>query len=120
MLCPCHSQLPYAECCEPYHRGALCPDALKLMRSRYAAYQKDLVDYIIKTTFPRGRVPTTSSVEEFSRQTRFEGLEILEFVEEGSRAWVTFRAQLSQAGKDASFTEKSLFCLENGIWYYVP
>jgi SEC-C motif-containing protein len=37
--CPCGSQKPFSDCCEPYVSGAeAAPTAEALMRSRYSAY----------------------------------------------------------------------------------
>ena len=51
--CPCQSQQPYENCCQPYHEQSKQPKtAEQLMRSRYAAYVLQQIDYIIKTTVP--------------------------------------------------------------------
>ena len=96
------------------------------MRSRYAAYAKGLVDYIIATTDPSGpifRADTTTwrtELEQFCAGTRFEGLTILaESDWEGSEATVTFRVVLRQRGEDASFEECSLFRRRSDRWFYV-
>ncbi|MBS0621088.1 MAG: zinc chelation protein SecC [Verrucomicrobia bacterium] len=116
MYCPCHSGKPYSECCEPYHRGKPAENALILMRSRYSAYALSLSDYIIDT-----ELPSKSSREEilsFSKSTQFEGLEILEFIDGESQAFVTFIARLTRQGRDASFKERSAFTRISGRWYY--
>ncbi len=96
------------------------------MRSRFAAYSGGLVDYIIATTDPEGpqwnveREAWVSGIEMFCRDTRFEGLTILEAPPPvGDHATVTFRAVLSRDGQDASFVEKSSFRRFDGRWYYV-
>ena len=50
--CPCGSKKKYKKCCAIYHKGALAPSALALMKSRYSAYAIGNSDYIIKTTHP--------------------------------------------------------------------
>ena len=48
--CPC-GQGNYAECCQPLHLGqAKAQTAAQLMRSRYSAFAKHEIDYIVKTT----------------------------------------------------------------------
>ena len=96
------------------------------MRSRYAAYAKGLVDYVIATTDPTGPIyrPDTAiwrkELEAFCARTRFEGLTILtESDHNGDEATVTFRATLSQNGDDVSFEECSLFRRRAGRWMYV-
>ena len=119
MICPCHSKKPYVECCKPYHEGTPPENALKLMRSRYSAYALSLADYIMHTTY---QTPPSKEWKQdiltFSQKTLFEDLTILEFIDGEQEARVTFRAQLSQNGKDVSFIEKSLFIKENGKWFY--
>ncbi len=111
MKCPCHSQLPYAQCCEPYHKGELPLTPLDLMRSRYCAYALGLVDYVAATDV---KAVDLKEIEHFCKATDFIGLEILETSEDT----VTFRAILKQQGKDVSFTEKSRFEKKNGKWLY--
>lgn len=86
------------------------------MRSRYAAYVLGRSDYIIATTAPSGphfQVDTAgwaAEIERFSATTRFRALAILDSSSaDGDRATVTLRATLEQSGRDASFTERSVF-----------
>jgi SEC-C motif-containing protein len=94
------------------------------MRSRYAAYALGLTDYILATTHPDGphfqedRAAWTADVDSFCKHTRFRGLKIVHRETAADRAWVTFHATLEQAGRDASFTEKSLFLKSGGRWTY--
>jgi SEC-C motif-containing protein len=96
------------------------------MRSRYAAYAKGLVDYIIDTTDPEGprwreeREAWRSEIEVFCVHTRFDGLAILDAPPPaGDHGTVTFRATLSRNGQDVSFAEKSTFRRFDRRWYYV-
>jgi SEC-C motif-containing protein len=94
------------------------------MRSRYAAYALGLADYIITTTHPKNPARKASlplwrrELLAFSRGTKFKGLSILEFSDGESEAYVSFTAYLEQAGKDASFSERSRFLKEKGKWLY--
>lgn len=123
--CPCHSGQKYKRCCAPFHGGAPAPDPTTLMRSRYAAYALGLVEYVLATTDPRGpqaerdRAAWAASVADFSRRTRFEGLEVQDAHTSGDEGQVRFRARLTQGGRDASFTERSLFVRRDGRWLYV-
>lgn len=122
--CPCASKALYHKCCLPYHEGALPENAMRLMRSRYAAYALGLADYIIETThaehpeFSHDREKWKQSILQFSKSTNFDHLTIDEFVDGDESATVTFTAQLRQSGSDASFSEKSSFIKENGKWFY--
>ena len=121
--CPCGSEKPYASCCAPYHRGEKPKDALALMRSRFSAYALALVDYIVQTTAPNRRPKDLKQWKKeilfFAQNTRFEKLEIIDFTAEETKAFVTFKATLSQNQQDVSFTEKSTFEKLGDQWFYV-
>ena len=56
MACPCGSQAEYQTCCGRYHDGAAIPEtAEQLMRSRYSAYVKHDIGYLLKTHDPSTR-----------------------------------------------------------------
>ena len=118
--CPCHSGEKYKKCCQPYHRGTLPANAHKLMRSRYSAYALHLADYIIHTTHPDNTDFTDDisvwkeSVLVFCRNTEFLGLKIFDFNDNGTEAFVTFQAKLSEGIMD----EKSRFLQVEGKWLY--
>jgi len=119
--CPCCSGKKYKKCCAVYHKGAIAPSALSLMKSRYSAYAADLPDYIIHTTHPDN--PEFSeekglwrdSIRQFSRQTTFLGLKIIEQEEGEEEAYVTFIATLSSG----ELKERSRFLKVGGKWLYV-
>jgi len=124
-MCPCHSGKPYPDCCEPFHAQKKLPgSAVELMRSRYSAYALGLVKYVIETTHPTNSLflqPSKKIAEDilhFSLNTEFYGLEILEFIDGPSEAFVTFRAGLKQNSVDVSFVEKSRFIKDKGRWIY--
>ncbi len=124
MLCPCGSGEMYSECCGRYHKGELPEKAVQLMRSRYCAYAKDLPDYIIETTHPdnpnylKDKAAWKKSIRHFSRNTLFDKLTILDFEDGENEAYVTFKAELRNQNRDASFTERSRFQKLNGRWLY--
>ncbi len=125
-ICPCGSGKEYAACCRRYHHAELLPQsALELMRSRYSAYALGLIDYIIQTTHPlhrdwsRNREEWKNDLQLFSQQTNFQGLEILNFQDGDTVAFVTFKAHLSQHGVDATFTERSRFEKHENRWLYI-
>ncbi len=120
MSCFCHSGKPYAECCQPFHKGKRPQNALQLMRSRYSAYARWLPSYIIATTHPdnpsycENPAVWAKEILQFCRSTQFAGLEILEFMDGDEEAFVTFVADL----KEASFKEKSRFVKVEDRWLY--
>lgn len=119
--CPCGSKQKYKKCCMPYHKGAFAKDPLTLMRSRFSAYVTDNIKYIMKTThetnadFRTDQMHWTQDIEDFIKNTDFEGLTILDHYDN----FVVFKAQLKSNGMDVSFIEKSEFINENGKWYYL-
>ena len=118
--CPCGSHKKYKKCCLIYHKGARAKTALLLMKSRYVAYVVGDSAYIIKTTHPNNSDYTDNieswrdSIELFSSSTEFLGLEILEFIDGESEAFVTFKAKLSSG----DMVEKSRFLKVEGRWLY--
>ena len=119
-LCPCGSKTKYKKCCAIYHKGAVPKTALLLMKSRYSAYAVNNSAYIVKTTHPNNPDYTTDtkawkeSIEIFSSNTEFLGLEILEFIEKKETSFVTFKAKLSSG----VMIEKSRFIKINNGWLY--
>jgi len=119
--CPCGSGKKYKKCCLRYHKGALAPDALTLMKSRYSAYAADLPDYIMKTTHPDNPdfsfhlTSWRKSIESFTRQTEFLNLHIVDFIPSEEEAFVTFTATLSSG----ILREKSRFLKVSDRWLYV-
>ncbi len=125
MICPCHSKKLYSLCCEPFHKGISLPKtALELMRSRYSAYAKGLIHYLIQTTHPSNPLfkKSQSKIEadllQFCHTTNFTGLDILSFQNGETEAFVHFKAHLTQSGNDCSFEEKSRFVKTAGKWLY--
>ena len=124
--CPCHSGQPYANCCQPIHKGKKRPSPTQLMRARYAAYALGKVRFIQNSErsdpplLPKELIERRRSLKDFCQNTQFLGLQILdEAMLDDKQTTVTFRATLLQGGQDASFTERSLFELRNGRWVYV-
>ncbi len=119
--CPCGSGKKYKKCCRLYHQGALAPDALTLMKSRYSAYAAGESGYIVKTTHPDN--PDFSSdtkawkvsIDAFCKAERFTGLEILSFEAGEEEAFVTFIARLGSG----ELREKSRFRKVDGKWLYL-
>jgi SEC-C motif domain protein len=125
MLCPCHSHKRYIDCCKKCHDGIIPKHAVDLMRSRYSAYALKLVNYIVETTHhlspERGHDLNEwkKDILEFCQNTSFHDLNILENEEKEKQAFVTFKASLSNQGRDISFIEKSQFLKDSGRWLYL-
>ncbi len=119
--CPCGSGKKYKKCCQIYHKGALAPNALILMKSRYSAYYVGDANYIIKTThkdnplYEADKSKWKKELEIVSRETIWQNLKIVDFEEEKNRASVLFIASF-EGGKTE---EKSFFVREQGGWKYL-
>jgi SEC-C motif domain protein len=107
-----------------YHEGEAPPDALALMRSRYTAYVKYLLDYIIKTTHPKHphfRSDTAQWKKEMlasCKSIKLHDLKIVDFTDGGKEAWVSFIASYKENGLDYQLVEKSYFVKEKDLWLY--
>lgn len=124
MLCPCGTGKSYADCCQPWHEGGWAANALLLMRSRYSAYARHLPDYIMRTTHPdnpnyqQDKTKWREEILLFCQNTRFNKLEILEFINGSQEAYVTFIAHLEQNNREVKLCEKSQFKLLDNHWLY--
>ncbi len=119
--CPCGSKNKYKKCCAIYHKGALAPNALTLMKSRYSAFAAGESRYLIRTTHPQNSDYTEDtkswrdSLDQYCMNEEFLGLKIIEFIDGESEAFVTFEAILG----DGVLHEKSRFLKDEGKWLYV-
>ena len=125
-FCPCGSLKKYKKCCKIFHDKISFPKtALELMKSRYSAFAVCNADYIIATTHKKNPDYTTNiqswsqDIINFSRNTKFGKLEILDFIDAEFESFVTFKATLFQEDRDVSFIEKSKFLKEENKWLYV-
>ena len=119
--CPCGLPAAYAACCGRWHAGPLhlqAPDAATLMRSRYSAYVRGLMDYLLATWHPSTR-PADRPADDTA--TRWLGLEIKYHRAQDERhAEVEFVARCRQAGGRATrLHETSRFVREAGRWQYL-
>ncbi|GAX81346.1 hypothetical protein CEUSTIGMA_g8777.t1 [Chlamydomonas eustigma] len=89
--CPCGSKVVYKECCEKYHTGKAVPDTPELtLRSRFSAYSKGKVDYLVSTD----RRPNNDQdqlkrdITASCNATSFSGLKVLESQDVPPNAYV--------------------------------
>ncbi|HEY5948278.1 MAG TPA: YchJ family metal-binding protein [Kofleriaceae bacterium] len=102
--------------------GVPAPTALALMRSRYTAFVRGAIDYLIETHDPstRGTVDR-ASIAQWSRDTTWKGLEIVATErggEDDDEGIVEFIARGVTAGRPFAQRERSRFRRQNGSWYY--
>jgi SEC-C motif-containing protein len=118
--CPCLSGLPYAECCEPLHRGErTAPTAEALMRSRYSAFAVGDAGYLLATWHPTTR-PRDLELDPGVRWVRLDVLATQAGGPFDTAGTVEFRAHHRDAdGGRGSQHEVSRFVREAGAWSYV-
>jgi SEC-C motif-containing protein len=123
--CPCGSGAPEATCCGPLLAGERrAATALALMRSRYAAYVRGNVAYLIATHAAESRTGLEQKeIEKFTRTTLWLGLEIVTTVaggEHDAEGIVEFVAAGVTRGKPFRQHERSRFRRDgDGAWCYV-
>ena len=120
--CPCHSDLPYAQCCGPFHaavraglgEGPFAPTPEALMRSRYSAYALGLIDYLLATWHA-----STSPGELELSPVKWLGLEVLHAAATTDAGVVEFVARYKVDGRASRMHEISRFVLEGQRWFYI-
>ena len=93
------------------------------MRSRYAAFATDHMDYLEATRLPEKRVRfDREEASLWSRSSEWTGLELVS-VQDGKETdavgVVEFIAHYRQKGQDLQHHETSRFVRKDNIWYYV-
>ena len=121
--CPCGSGADEGACCGPLLAGAPAPTALALMRSRYTAYVRRAVPYLIHTHDPATRATVKrDELERWCRETTWRGLEIVTTVAGGvadNAGLVEFIARGVARGNPFTHHERSRFRRVEGRWVYV-
>ena len=123
-LCPCGGGV-YSRCCGPLHRGEQRAEtAEQLMRSRYAAFVKGELDYLLATHPEPGvsEQQRRKALRQSCRQTQWLGLSVLHVTGGGPKdleGTVQFEARY----RGGVLKETSLFQRRNGAadgeWLYV-
>ncbi|HEY6176803.1 MAG TPA: YchJ family metal-binding protein [Kofleriaceae bacterium] len=121
--CPCGSGDDETACCGPILDGVPAPTALALMRSRYTAYVRGAIDYLIETQAEetRGELDR-AAIARWSRDTSWLGLEIVATEAGGpddDHGIVEFVARGTTRGAPFAQRERSRFRRSDGQWYYV-
>ena len=134
--CTCLSGRPFSRCCGPYLAGeATAPTAAALMRSRYSAFCRSNIDYLIATRHASTRsADDRRSLANSVNQTQWVNLQVLatqKGQQKDKTGTVEFVAayrlrQLSISGLAAAepqpvvrqLHEKSRFVREGRQWFY--
>ncbi len=121
-LCSCGSGNAYRACCEPFLMGTALPsNPEQLMRSRYTAFSKGEIDYLIATHHPSQRKPDDRKLlAETGEETEWLRLQVLAVDQaRGDSGTVAFIAFYRHQGTVAQLHERSNFVREDGRWFYV-
>lgn len=116
--CPCGSNNTFSSCCFPFlnaEKWPLTPE--QLMRSRYSAFVKMKMDYLLKTTHPSTRkYYTEASIRNWANQCKWVDLTILE----AKGNTVKFNARfIDEKGNLQEHKEFSTFQKVNNKWFFV-
>ncbi len=122
-LCPCGSKKAEQYCCGMYLSGKKKPEtAEKLMRSRYTAFYRGDIDYLVATLHPDKR--DSSDRQELTKSvdnTQWLGLTIIN-TQKGKKndatGIVEFEA-IYQVDEPGQLHERSRFVKTGDQWFYV-
>ena len=126
LSCPCGSER-YAECCQPLHLGIKKAEtAEQLMRSRYSAFAKQEIEYIVKTTaIGQQQALDIKAIADWSQANQWLKLEVIQAKEklDKNHAQVEFQAHYADtkdnAAKAQIHHEVSHFVKHEGAWYFL-
>jgi len=122
--CPCGSGKTLEACCLPYVEGkAMAPTAEALLRSRYTAFTRRSVDYILETHHTKTKEEISKEgIQAWSERAEWIGLEILGTEDGGPDdqvGFVRFVAKYREKGSVVNHAEDARFEKENGAWRFV-
>jgi SEC-C motif-containing protein len=122
-LCPCGSAVSYDKCCRPVIQGeSAAKTAEQLMRSRYSAYVKKELGYILTSLHPDHRAGyDENSTKTWAESAEWHGIKILKTTKGGEQdndGQVEFVVSFTEKGTKQEHHELSTFKKENGNWYF--
>ncbi|HYC56751.1 MAG TPA: YchJ family protein [Candidatus Binatia bacterium] len=122
--CPCGSDVDFAQCCEPFLTGARQPEtAEQTMRSRYTAYTRADVPYLMSTLHPENkREGDEETARQWATESQWQSLEIVATQAGGKddeEGLVEFIARYrDRKGEMHSHHECSQFVRVDGKWLF--
>lgn len=122
-LCPCGSNLDYNSCCGPVIAGTRAADtAEQLMRSRYSAYVKKEIPYILASLHPDFRADyDEKSSRAWAENAEWHGITIMNTTKGGtgdSEGEVEFAVSYTERGMKQEHHEKASFRKKDGAWFF--
>lgn len=124
MTCPCGKGETFETCCGPFLQGRAKPKtAEELMRSRYTAFTRGDVDYVMKTHDPDTvHQVDRRSTEEWAEQSEWLGFELLDSRAGGPEDFqgtIEFVARYRIKGVNLEHRELATFRRQDDVWYFV-
>ena len=120
--CPCGQGL-YINCCQPLHlKQQFAEHAEQLMRSRYSAFAKYQIDYIVKTTaIGQQQALDVKAISDWSKANQWLKLEVVQSNEkiDKNHAQVEFKAHYHDGKQVQIHHELSHFVKHEGAWYFL-
>lgn len=119
--CPCGSQQPYQQCCQPLISGQqTATTAAALMRSRYSAFVMAEADYLIATSHPdyRQGLNRKSLIDPRTRWLQLQIISTEQGRDNDDDGQVRFIATFVEAGQFGTLEENSYFSRIDQHWYY--
>lgn len=123
--CPCGSGLDFESCCDPIHRGAQpAATAEALLRSRYSAFVKGNVEYVVETVHPSVRDELdVDNLRSWASDSTWLGLDVVATQlggEDDEEGLVEFVAHYDDKdGQHVDHHERSYFKKDEGRWYFL-
>ena len=114
-LCQCGSGVEAAQCCAPVIAGQPAASPLALMRSRYTAFAQENAAYLLSSWHPQYRPQTI----DFTPDTHWSGLTIMDHSEEGLHGTVHFVARFREGKEWFELEERSRFEKDGEHWFYL-
>lgn len=120
--CPC-GEGNYVTCCQPLHLGqskAITP--AQLMRSRYSAFAKQEIDYLVKTTAVGQQASLdVGAIAEWAKSNQWLKLEVIRSQDkvDKSHGLVEFKAHYHDGQQTQIHHELSYFVYAEHHWYFL-
>ncbi|MGV2831009.1 YchJ family protein [Myxosarcina sp. GI1(2024)] len=122
-VCPCGSNLQYPNCCQIYLSGkATAPTAERLMRSRYTAFYKSNIEYLIATLHPSKRkFDDRLKLSHSAKNTTWLNLKIIDTSQGQPAAEIGFVEFVAVylVREPQQLHERSRFIKEGDLWLYL-
>ncbi|WP_151798071.1 YchJ family protein [Acinetobacter bereziniae] len=122
LFCPCGSA-QYSQCCQPLHSGQKkAQTAEQLMKSRYSAFAKQEIAYIVATTaLGQQQALDVQAIVAWSKSNHWLKLEVVQAKEklDKNHAQVEFKAHFHDGQQTQIHHEVSHFVYHVGQWYFL-